>query len=209
MSAIVIVDAGTGNLRSVAKAIEAVGGRAHVTCDPAIIAAADKVVVPGQGAFAGFMAELSETGVKEALGEVIAGGRPYLGICLGLQILFDQSEEHGITPGLGVLAGDVKRFAPGAEKVPHIGWNEVSRTATGRTDPLLGGVPEGACFYFVHSYYAVPRDPSCVALTATHGVEFCAAVRKDHVFGCQFHPEKSQKSGLALLTAFVTGGGAR
>lgn len=215
---IVIVDAGTGNLRSVAKAIEAVGGRAVVTRDPDAIRRAHKVIVPGQGAFAGFMAELCETGAEAALREVIADGRPYLGICLGLQILFDESEEHGKTTGLGILPGKVKRFDPrGAEgpgssltreKVPHMGWNAIIKTTLGKRDPLLHGVDDGECVYFVHSYYAAPADDTCVALTARHGIEFCAAVRKDQVFGCQFHPEKSQKSGLALLAAFAEMRGA-
>ncbi|MSP16734.1 MAG: imidazole glycerol phosphate synthase subunit HisH [Myxococcales bacterium] len=202
---IAVVDSGSGNLRSVEKALAAVGGRPIVTADPDVVRRADRVVVPGQGAFRDCMAGLAARGLDAALREVIAAGRPYLGICLGLQVLFDESEEQGPVRGLGVLAGRVVRFRPESptRKVPHMGWNDV-HLAPGRDEPNWRGLPDGAHVYFVHSYYAVPSEPGVTVLECDYGVRFAAAVRKDNVFACQFHPEKSQSVGLALLTRFVT-----
>jgi glutamine amidotransferase len=203
---IAIVDSGSGNLRSVEKAFVRVGARPVVTADPEVVRRADRIVVPGQGAFADCVRALAERGLDQAIREVIAAGRPYLGICLGLQVLFDASEEHGPAAGLGILPGRVVRFAPGqregdaALKVPHIGWNPI---ALRRPDPLLAGIADGAYVYFIHSYYAVPADPAVVAVTCRYGVDFCAAIRKDNVFACQFHPEKSQAVGLRLLGNFA------
>jgi glutamine amidotransferase len=199
---IAIVDVCSGNLRSVERALARVGGDVVVTRDPDVVRRADKLVVPGQGAFGVFMRGLRERGLGEALREAIASGRPYLGICLGLQILFDESEEQGPCPGLGVIAGRVVRLAPTDPrlKVPHIGWNQL---AFRRPDPLLAGIAEGAHVYFVHSYHAVPADPALVTLDVEHGVRLTAAVRQDNLFACQFHPEKSQGVGLQLLRNFV------
>jgi imidazole glycerol-phosphate synthase subunit HisH len=204
---IAVVDVCSGNLRSVERALEKVGAQVVVTRDPETVRRADKVVVPGQGAFGVFMHGLVERGLNEALREAIASGRPYLGICLGLQVLFDESEEQGPCAGLGVIPGKVVKLVPsgeagqGAVKVPHMGWNRVR--ATHHREPLLDGVPAGAHVYFVHSYHAVPVDPSLVALEADHGIAITAAIRKDNLFACQFHPEKSQTVGLQILRNFV------
>ena len=150
------------------------------------------------------MRGLAERDLGGALREAIASGRPYLGICLGLQVLFEASEESA-PAGLGILAGKVVRLRPPRPelKVPHMGWNQVRRL---RPEPLLDGVPDDAHVYFVHSYHAVPEDPALVALEADHGVTITAAIRKDHLFACQFHPEKSQRAGLRFLRAFLLGG---
>ena len=199
---IAIVDVCSGNLRSVERALAQVGGQVVVTRDPDVVRRADKIVVPGQGAFGVFMRELAARGLGEALREVIASGRPYLGICLGLQILFDESEEQGPCAGLGIVRGRVIKLAPGAPglKVPHIGWNQIAQR---RPDPLVAGIADGAHVYFVHSYHALPEDPSLLALETVHGIPVCAAIRKDNLFACQFHPEKSQAIGLQLLRNFV------
>jgi glutamine amidotransferase len=193
---IAILDACSGNLRSVERALAHVGGEVVVTRDPDVVRRADKVVVPGQGAFGVFMQGLAERGLGEALRERIAAGTPYLGICLGLQILFEHSEE-GDCAGLGVLRGRVTRLVPGdaALKIPHMGWNQVRGYSR--------GIDDGAYVYFVHSYRAVPADDKIVALVADHGVTFCAAIAHANLFACQFHPEKSQAIGLRLLRAFV------
>jgi glutamine amidotransferase len=201
---IAVIDAGTGNLRSVEKALATVGARPVVTRDPDVVRRAPRVVVPGQGAFADFLTGLRERGMEEALREVIADGRPYLGICLGLQVLYDQSEEHGPVAGLGILRGRVVRFRPTdhALKVPHMGWNQVRMHGAG--DPLLAGIADGSDFYFVHSYHVVPDDPATIALGCDYGGEFCAAVRWRNLFACQFHPEKSAALGLRLLSNFAS-----
>ena len=195
---IAIVDVCSGNLRSVERALAHVGGEVVVTRDPDVVTQADKIVVPGQGAFGVFMRGLAERGLGEALRQKIASGAPYLGICLGMQVLFEHSEE-GDVAGLGIFAGDVVRFRPTDPtlKVPHMGWNQVSLRHP------AAGLADGAYVYFVHSYYCAPRDPAAIAVEATHGVTFCAAVQRDNVFACQFHPEKSQAVGLGLLRTFV------
>lgn len=202
-SQIAITDVCSGNLRSVERALQKVGANVVVTRDPDVVRRADKIVVPGQGAFGVFMRGLVERGLGESLREAIASGRPYLGICLGLQVLFDASEEGGPCAGLGVLRGRVVKLAPSdpALKVPHMGWNRVRLTHA--SEPLLAGVPADAHVYFVHSYHAVPADRSLVALEADHGVAITAAIRKDNLFACQFHPEKSQTVGLQILRNFV------
>ena len=202
---IALVDVCGGNLRSVEKALAAVGGAPVVTADPEVVRKADKLVVPGQGAIGPFAAGLAARGLEAPLREALARGVPYLGICLGMQVLFDESEEGGGVAGLGLIAGRVERLRPAdpALKVPHMGWNQVHRHAAAEGDPRLADVPEGAELYFVHSYHAVPRDPSVIALSTDHGGPVCAAVRKDNVLAVQFHPEKSQRRGLALLAAFV------
>ncbi len=199
---IAVVDVCSGNLRSVERAIAQVGGDVVVTRDADVVRRADKVVVPGQGAFGVFMRGLVERGLGDALREAIASGRPYFGICLGMQVLFDESEEQGPCAGLGVIAGRVVRLRPTDPliKVPHIGWNQL---AFHRTDPMLDGIAEGAYVYFDHTYYAEPSDPALVTLDAEHGIRLTAAVRRDNVFACQFHPEKSQTVGLQILRNFV------
>jgi imidazole glycerol-phosphate synthase subunit HisH len=207
---IAVVDTGSGNLRSVEKALAVSGGDVVVSGDPAIIARADKIVVPGQGAFGGCVAGLDAQGgaLRAAISERLAGGTPYLGLCLGLQILFDASDESEGCKGLGVIPGRVVRFnVPAPLKIPHMGWNPCRQGPAASTPmgtALLRGIPDGTAFYFVHSFYGVPTDPGVVALQSDHGLDFCAAVALDNVFACQFHPEKSQAAGLMLLANFVT-----
>lgn len=199
---IAVVDVCSGNLRSVERGIAKAGGDVVVTRDADTVRRADKIVVPGQGAFGVFMHGLVERGLGDAIREAIAGGRPFLGICLGMQVLFESSEEQGPCPGLGVLPGRVVRIVPSAPhiKVPHIGWNRVTRA---RPDPMLDGVADGAHVYFDHSYHAVPTDPALIALGSDHGIQLTAAIRSDNIFACQFHPEKSQSVGLQILRNFV------
>ena len=193
---IALLDVCSGHLRSVERALAHVGGEVVVTRDAEVVRRAAKVVVPGQGAFGVFMRQLAERGLGDVLREVIARGTPYLGICLGLQVLFEHSEE-GDCAGLGVLAGRVTRLAPSDPrlKIPHMGWNAVRGTVPGLAD--------GAYVYFVHSYRVEPDDPGIVALDTEHGERFCAGIRKDNLLAVQFHPEKSQGVGLAMLRAFV------
>lgn len=201
---IAVADVCSGNLRSVERALAAAGAAPLVTRDPDELRRADKLVIPGQGALGTFARELAARGLEPALREVLASGMPMLGICLGMQVLFERGQEHGGIDGLGLLRGEVVKFSPSAErKVPHIGWNQIFTPAGRDQDPLLHGLPEGAHVYFVHSYYAVPRDPAVIAVESDYGGRFCAAVRKDNLFACQFHPEKSQHVGLALLRNFV------
>jgi len=204
---IAIVDTGSGNLRSVEKALGVSGADAFVTRDADQVAGADKIVVPGQGAFGACMAGLLRDGgsLRDGVLAAIRAGKPYLGICMGLQLLFASSEEEPGCAGLGVLAGKVVKFkvAPPL-KVPHMGWNACQRTPTAEIPPVLANTADGTYFYFVHSYYPVPDDPRVVALVAEHGEKFCAAVARDNLFACQFHPEKSQRAGLALLSRFIS-----
>jgi glutamine amidotransferase len=197
---IAVVDYGMGNLRSVSKALEHVApeDRVQVTADPAAIRSADRVVVPGQGAMPDCMRQLAASGAREA---VIAAARekPFLGLCIGVQMLFERGEE-GDTPGLGLLAGSVPRLAAPGLEIPHMGWNEVLQA---RSHPMWQGIPDRSRFYFVHSYYPAPRDPSLVAATCVYGVPFTCAVARDNIFAVQFHPEKSQAAGLRLLSNFV------
>lgn len=198
---IVIVDYQMGNLRSVQKAFERVGHAAAITGDPAIIAQASHLVLPGVGAFADAMAELRRRELVEPIRAAIEAGKPFLGICLGLQLLFDRSYEDGVHEGFGVLGGEVVKFEiPSQFKVPHMGWNVVDWP---RRPPIFSGVPEGSHFYFVHSYYVVPTDPEVVAGVASYPEPFCAAVWRDNLFATQFHPEKSQSAGLAVLKNFA------
>jgi glutamine amidotransferase len=198
---IAIVDYGMGNLRSVQKAFERLGAQA-VVCDRAAgLPGAGKLVLPGVGAFRDAIAELRRQEMIEPIREHIASGRPFLGICLGLQLLFDVSYEDGTWEGLGVVPGEVVRFEnrPGL-KVPHMGWNRLERAGSCR---LLDGIPPEAHFYFVHSYYVVPRDESVVAARTEHGVPFVSVIARDNLFATQFHPEKSQRAGLKLLSNFA------
>lgn len=223
MTSVAIVDVCSGNLRSVERALAAAGAETFVTRDPDRLRRADKLVIPGQGALGTFARGLAERNLEPALREQLASGKPMLGICLGLQVLFERGQEQGGVPGLGILGGEVVRFAtapvaaPGAPgtpataplKVPHIGWNQIAAPAgsgsgsgAGR-DPMLRDVPDGAYVYFVHSYHVVPSDRSIIAAVTDYGGEFCSAIRKDNLFACQFHPEKSQRVGQVILRNFV------
>jgi imidazole glycerol-phosphate synthase subunit HisH len=195
---IAVVDYGMGNLRSVWKALErsAPDAEVRVTADPGAIASADRVVVPGQGAMPDCMRQLNESGARDAVVEA-ARAKPFLGICIGLQMLFERGEE-GDAIGLGILEGRVPRFA--GLKIPHIGWNEVLQ---GRSHPLWAGIPDRSRFYFVHSYYPAPRDAALTAATSVYGAPFTCAIARDNIFAVQFHPEKSQSAGLQLLSNFV------
>ncbi|MBI4343389.1 MAG: imidazole glycerol phosphate synthase subunit HisH [Candidatus Omnitrophica bacterium] len=205
---IIVVDYGMGNLRSVSKALEALGAEVRVSSDPQDVVRAQKLILPGVGAFGAAMRELQARRLVVPLIAAIAKGAPYLGICLGLQLLFETSEEDPGVRGLGVLAGTVKRFSAPALKVPHMGWNQVlRRQRTGNRGqgecPLLKSVPEGSFFYFVHSYYGEPADRSLVALETDYGGRFAAMVWRERLYATQFHPEKSQAVGLKLLENFV------
>lgn len=201
---IAIVDYGMGNLRSVQKALEHVGADAHVITDVDQVHAADKLVLPGVGAFADAMANLRKLNLVEAIVDFIDAGRPFLGICLGMQLLFEVSEEDGHHQGLGVMSGRVTRFdaRPGL-KVPHMGWNRLVFDKVAANAALFRGLEPGDSVYFVHSYHCVPTDPSVVAAIADYDGPFCAAVARDNVMATQFHPEKSQQVGLAMLRNFA------
>ena len=197
---ITIVDYQMGNLRSVQKGIERIGGEATITCDPAEIANAEKLILPGVGAFGDAMAEIRRRDLAAPIRDFIDSGRPFLGICLGLQLLFERGFEHGEHEGLGVLEGDVVRFdLPESFKVPHMGWNTVTKRSQA---PILADMADGTYFYFVHSYHVRPTDPAVIALACDYGGEFCAMVWHNNVYATQFHPEKSQSDGLNLLRSF-------
>jgi imidazole glycerol-phosphate synthase subunit HisH len=203
MSRIAIIDYQMGNLRSVQKAFERVGHEAMVTSDPAELERAGRIVLPGVGAFGDAMAELNRRDLVQPIRDAIESGKPFLGICLGLQLLFDVGYEGGEYEGLGVLRGRVVRFdLPHEMKVPHMGWN---RGTIRRRAPVLEGLDDGTWFYFVHSYYVVPQDEELVAIETDYGGPFCAAVWRDNLFATQFHPEKSQADGLRLLKNFAEG----
>ncbi|MBI3292919.1 MAG: imidazole glycerol phosphate synthase subunit HisH [Elusimicrobia bacterium] len=204
---IAVVDYGMGNLASVRKALETVGAHVMVTAKPRVIQRARGLVVPGVGAFGMAMQRLKRLGLIRILQDWVAKNRPYLGICLGLQILFETSEEAPGVSGLGSLLGRVVRF-PNRRgfKVPHMGWNTIERTGQAKeavSHSLLKGLGKGPYVYFVHSYYPIPRDPGVVATTTRYGLSFCSAVSRGRLFASQFHPEKSGRSGLALLRQFV------
>jgi len=198
---IAIIDYGMGNLRSVQKALEAVGHGATVTSDPDEVRRASKVILPGVGAFADAIAELRKTGLGEAFSEAVRAGKPCLGVCLGLQLLFDASEEDGEHRGLGLLPGRIVRFAaePGL-KIPHMGWNTLR---VRKPAPLLQGLGPDPSVYFVHSYYARPDDPSDIAAEADYPGPFAAMVWRENLMAAQFHPEKSQAVGLAMYANFA------
>jgi len=197
---IAVIDYGMGNLRSVSKALEHVAPHAEitVTADAEVIRAAERIVVPGQGALPDCMRNLAASGARDAVLEAL-GAKPYLGICLGLQMLFEHGEE-GDTPGLGIFAGRVPRFAATQLKIPHMGWNEVLQE---NAHPLWAGISDRSRFYFVHSYYPAPADRTLSAASCVYGVPFTCAVARDNIFAVQFHPEKSQSAGLQLLSNFI------
>lgn len=212
---IALIDYGVGNLRSVAKAFEHIAASVRVVTSPRELVAARAVVLPGVGAFGDAAANFRRAGFEEPLQDCVAQGTPLLGICVGLQLLFDESEEMGHHRGLGIFGGVVQRFADGMTvgatspaqhpapvlKVPQIGWNQVHHRGT---HPLLAGVPSGSYAYFVHSYYCVPTDPSLVIATTDYGIDFASICGRGRVMGIQFHPEKSQTVGLQILRNFVT-----
>jgi len=200
---ITIVDYGMGNLRSVQKGFEKVGFAAEVTRDPKRIVAASGVVLPGVGAFGACMAGLKACGLIETVHQVVAKGTPFLGICVGMQILFSESVEFGSVQGLDILKGRVVRFDPAelcGGKIPHMGWN---RLIIRRPVPHLASISDGSYVYFVHSYYPVPEDPDIIATTTLYGQEFASGVHWRNIFACQFHPEKSQATGLKILSNFA------
>ena len=203
---IAVIDYDIGNLHSVGKALERVGGDVRVTREKSVIRDASHVVLPGVGAFAGCMEKLSSYDLVEPVLGAIKSGKPFLGICVGLQLLFDESEEFGTQKGLGVLGGSVVRFpspltSKGTElKVPHMGWNAVK---INKESKLMEGIADGEYFYFVHSYYARPADESVTLTTTGYGVDFTSAIEKENLFATQFHPEKSQAAGLKILKNFT------
>jgi imidazole glycerol-phosphate synthase subunit HisH len=201
MAGIVIVDYGMANLRSVQKGFERVGAAAEITSDPEAVAAAEKLVLPGVGAFQDAIARLRESGLDQPISEHIHKGNPFLGICLGLQLLFTRSMEDGEHAGLDILSGDVVRFpeVPGL-KVPHMGWNSLRFLGA---CPLFRGLPADSAVYFVHSYYPIPTDKTLIAAEADYPTPFTAAVWRDNLYATQFHPEKSQAVGLKMLENFA------
>jgi len=202
---IAVVDYGMGNLRSVHKALEKVGYTATVTSNPQQIADARAVVLPGVGAFKDCIHNLEELNLIESILQSIRSGKPFLGICLGLQVLFTESDEFGKTPGLNLIKGTVVHFSqknssPDSRlKIPHMGWNALSFQ---KNLPLFNGVEDGSFFYFVHSYYVKPEDKGVIATTTSYGIDFTSSIQKDNIFACQFHPEKSQQVGLQVLKNF-------
>ena len=196
---IAILDYGAGNLRSVAKALETVGTTPVLTNDPGVVARADGLVVPGQGSAVDAMRNLERLGLAEPLKRYVASGRPFLGVCLGEQVIFESSEEGSGVTCLGLIPGKVRRL-PGGQKVPQIGWNTVR---VKREHPLLAGVPDDSYFYFVHSYYVDPADPADVVGETEYGVTFASIVSRGNVFATQFHPEKSAGIGLRIYRNFA------
>jgi glutamine amidotransferase len=202
---IAVIDYKTGNLRSVSKALEAVGAQTKVTDNPKDIISADAIVLPGVSAFAQGMENLKRENLLPAILESIKNKKPFLGICLGLQLLFTESEEHGICKGLNIIEGDVIKFSEGL-KIPHMGWNQVRKQRTedrGQKTEILKDIPDNSYFYFVHSYYVQPKDENTIIATTEYGKDFVSAVNKDNVWGVQFHPEKSSDLGLKILKNFV------
>lgn len=196
---ITIVDYGMGNLRSVQKAIENQGFEAKISAKPGDILSAQGLVLPGVGAFADCMMNLKERNLIEPLKTYLANDKPFLGICLGLQLLFEEGEEDGIHKGIGFLKGRVRKFVlPKEYKVPHMGWNTIDYK---KKSAIFKGIPDGTAFYFVHSYYVEPTE-DVIAATTSYGSEFCSAIVKDNVFAIQFHPEKSSIWGLKILNNF-------
>ncbi|MBN2406847.1 MAG: imidazole glycerol phosphate synthase subunit HisH [Elusimicrobia bacterium] len=196
---IVIIDYGLGNIRSVSSALARTGADVLVSSVPEDVRGADGIVLPGVGAFKKAMENIKSLGLAGLLTEHMKGDRPYLGICLGMQILFEVSYEHGRSPGLGFMAGAVSRFAPGV-KIPHMGWNQVAPKGAGG---MFSGIDDGAYFYFDHSYYVDNTDDGIVSGITDYGKKFASAVAKGNVWGVQFHPEKSGNTGLRLLENFV------
>jgi glutamine amidotransferase len=204
---VTIIDYGIGNLRSIEKAFERVGVDVLRTDDPGAMSSAERLVLPGVGAFGACIGELRDRDLVAVIHDAVAAGTPLLGVCVGLQLLFEEGLEHGVHEGLGLLPGQVVHFHEAAngqaddQVVPHMGWNALQPT---RSSPLLDGLGDTPYVYFVHSYHAVPTEPNDVLATASYGHDFPAVVQRGHVFGVQFHPEKSQEVGLRLLHNFAT-----
>ncbi len=196
---IAIVDYGMGNLRSVENAFKSMGYEAIITRDPARILNSSGLVLPGVGAFRDCMKNLNTYGLKEPLYKFIESKKPFLGICLGFQVLFEGSEEFGLCKGLGILKGRVVRFPEDKLKIPHMGWNTIKIK---KECPFLEGIKNFSYFYFVHSYYAILEEKKIIATSTDYGVEFTSSIWKDNIFACQFHPEKSQRLGLKILKKF-------
>lgn len=203
---IAIIDYGMGNLRSVQKGFEKIGSEAVITADPQVVLQADRIVLPGVGAFRDCMHNLEQAGFVEPILKVIAEGRPFLGICVGMQLLFSDSVEFGLYNGLNIIPGHVLRFpdqmsvAGEKLKVPQMGWNQLSFK---RRSPVFQGIENGSNVYFVHSYFVKPDDSAVIATTTDYGIEFCSSVWKDNIIATQFHPEKSQAIGLQILKNFA------
>lgn len=210
---VTVIDYGIGNLRSVTKALEFLGCQVNLTNEPEVVAKAKKLILPGVGAFGAGMANLQRLGLVEPIYDAVRRSVPFLGICLGLQLLFDESEEMGRHEGLKLVRGKVVRF-PQMDaithyasrttppiRIPHMGWNGLR---IHKSEPLFHSVPDGAMVYFVHSYFPVPDDASVIAATTEHGVEFVSAISVDNLFGTQFHPEKSSQVGLQILRNFIS-----
>ncbi len=198
-----ILDYGMGNLRSVNKAFDSMGFSSVVTADKNIVIESEGLVLPGVGAFGDCIKNLRKADLIDVILDYISIGKPFLGICLGLQVLFEESEESPDQKGLGLIKGKVVRFNFSKDqglKVPHMGWNQIN---IARESTLLNGIPQNSWFYFVHSYYPVPQEDGVVAITTNYGSEFTAAIQKDNIFACQFHPEKSSDQGLRLLKNFA------
>ena len=202
---IVVIDYGMGNLHSVRKALEVVGARVKVSSNALDIARAKRIVFPGVGSFGEAMKELKARKLVGPIKDAIFKGKPFLGLCLGLQLLFEKSEESPGVKGLCVLSGEVKRFRVKNFKVPHMGWNNIaiSYQPSAISLKILKGVPNNSYMYFVHSYYAVPKDKKDILTTTDYGIKFASGVRKDNIYGLQFHPEKSQELGLKILENFI------
>jgi imidazole glycerol-phosphate synthase subunit HisH len=197
----VIIDYGMGNLRSVEKAVEAVGGLPVISGDPDIVRKGKRLILPGVGAFGDAMENLRRGKLDDAIRASVAAGTPLLGLCLGLQLLFTESNEFGNHEGLNLIPGKVQKFQEPGLRVPHVGWNQIEGI---QPNPLLAGIPEGTYFYFVHSYYVEPEDPENALRWTSYGRRFCSIAWKDRVWGAQFHPEKSQDAGKKLLRNFLS-----
>ena len=198
---ITVIDYGLGNLRSVVKALESVGAKVKVTSNSLDITKAKAIVLPGVGAFHRGIENLDKLEILPALCSAIREeNKPFLGICLGLQLLFMESEEHGAHKGLNIIEGRVKRFSA-AMKIPHMGWNQIK--LKNKRSKIFDGIPDNSYFYFVHSYYVEPKDKNIVTTTTDYGIEFVSSIQKDNVYGLQFHPEKSSALGLKILENFV------
>jgi glutamine amidotransferase len=201
MNDVILIDAGTGNLRSVQKALESIGVIVERTDDPQKVLSGKRVVLPGVGAFGDFMSGLRARGLEDTVKEIAARGVPLLGICVGMQALFDEGEEMGTHAGLGLLAGKVTRFAESLSvKIPHTGWNQVE---VQKEAPLFNGINAGAYVYFNHSYYCQAWNSSDVIATTNYGINYVCTVQRENIFGVQFHPEKSQAVGLLILKNFL------
>jgi glutamine amidotransferase len=200
---ITVIDYGMGNLRSVSKALESLGAEVVVSQLPADIKKADKLVFPGVGAFSDCIDEVNKRNLGEPIKEFIKSGKPFLGICMGLQLLFESSQEAPGVAGLGILKGSVEKFQGAGLKVPQIGWNQIDLTQKGKESDLFKGIKDKDFFYFVHSYYALPETRDIITSTTNYGVDFCSSINKDNIFATQFHPEKSQAKGLKLLENFI------